>query len=245
MNIIKVNNFNIMCGHERAMRELYNSIFVEKIYDFSTVSSIPNIIDAGSNIGIATLFFKSKYPLANIICFEPDPYNFTMLQKNISINNLKNVIAIEAALSKNSDNILLYGEIGETSDTRGNSINKLWGEQRITTSNVPVKAVKLSCYIKNTIDLLKMDIEGAEQQVIEEIEDKLYLIKSLIIEVHETERVYFDNNLKTICNILKNNNFEIEVYPAEDLLNSPKETIATWVEKVKPKLSLVKAKRSF
>lgn len=242
-NIIKVNHFNIMCSHERAMLELYDSIFVEKIYDFNTANSAPHIIDAGSNIGIATLFFKDKYPAANIICFEPDPYNFTMLKQNISINNLTNVTAIEAALSKNFGDILFYGQIGEGTDTRGNSISQLWGEQRITNSNVKIKAVKLSSYINNQIDLLKLDIEGAEQQVIEEITDKLHLIKYLIIEVHEAEGVYFNNSLAAICAILKNNNFELDIYPADDLQTNPKETIANWVKKVKPKLTMIRAKK--
>lgn len=243
MNIIKVKDFNIMCSHERAMLELYDSIFEEKIYDFNTTSPIPRIIDAGSNIGIATLFFKNKYPLANITCFEPDPYNFTMLQQNISINNLTNVTPVEAALSKHFGDILFYGEIGEGSDTRGNSISKLWGEQRITHRNVKVKTVKLSSYINDQIDLLKLDIEGAEQQVIEEIVNKLYLIKYLIIEVHEAEGVYFDNSLENICKILRDNNFELEIYPADDLQSNPKEVIANWVKKVKPKLSMIRAKK--
>lgn len=243
MNIIQLNNYNIMCSNELAMLELYKSIFEEKIYDFNTSHLTPNIIDAGSNIGIATLFFKNKYPLANITCFEPDPYNFNILKQNISINNLNNVKAIEAALSNNSGDILFYGQIGEGSDTRGNSISKLWGEQRITNNQVKVKTVKLSSYINEHIDLIKLDIEGAEQQVIEDIEDKLYLINYLIIEVHEAEGIYFDNNLTTICNILKKNSFELEIAPADDLQSNPKTTIANWVKTVKPKLSMIRAKR--
>ncbi|MGD0466680.1 MAG: FkbM family methyltransferase [Gammaproteobacteria bacterium] len=243
LNTIKINNFNITCGHERAMKELYTSIFDERIYDFKTTNIAPNIIDAGSNIGIASLFFKNKYPLAKILCFEPDPYNFAILQKNIIINNLKNVITIQAALAKKAGFTSFYGEIGDFADTRGNSINKLWGEQRNTTKSIIVKTVKLSSYINNEIDLLKMDIEGAEQQVLEDLTEKLYLIKALIIEVHEAQNVCFNNNLQTICTVLQNNNFNITVQPSDNLQHSPKETIARWVEKVKPKLSIVKAER--
>ena len=241
MNIIKINNFNIMCGHERAMRELYASIFDEKIYDFSTTNPTPNIIDAGSNIGIATLFFKNKYPGAKILCFEPDPYNFPVLQKNIILNNLNNVTTIEAALAKNTGFTSFYGEIDSCADTRGNSISKLWGQQRTTTKTATVKAVQLSSYINHEIALLKMDIEGAEQQVIEDITEKLFLIKTLIIEVHEAQKVYFDNNLQTICNILQNNNFNITIEPSDYLQNPTKNTIEKWVEKVKPKLTVIKA----
>lgn len=244
MGIIKVNDFNIMYGHERAMRELYTSIFDGKIYDFQTNNPIPNIIDAGSNIGIATLFFKSKYPSANILCFEPDPYNFAILQQNILINNLQNVTIVEAALAKNTGFTSFYGEIDEGSDTRGNSISEIWGKQRSTTKAITVKAVQLSSYINHEIDLLKMDIEGAEQQVLEDLKEKLCLVKALIIEVHETQKVYFDNTLQAVCNILQQNDFNITILPAdENLQDAPRETIANWVHKVKPILSVVKAEK--
>ncbi len=240
LKFMEVGNFNAAYVNENVMAELYTSIFKDKIYDFNSDNPQPNIIDAGSNLGMAMLFFKNKYPLAKILCFEPDPYNFALLQKNIATNNLKNVVAIKAALAKKTGVIPFYGEAGDASDVRGNSIIPLWGNQRNTSKITTVKAIKLSSYIKNKIDCLKMDIEGAEQQVLEELGEKLKLIKILVMEVHEIQNNYFENNLQTICSILQNYNFDIEVQTIDNLSFLP-DTTTNWVKKVNPKLSILKA----
>ena len=239
-NFKQIANFKVIYNNEIAMQELYDSIFDQQIYSFHTNVSTPNIIDAGSNIGIATLFFKSKYPSANILSFEPDPYNFAILKKNIAINNIKNVKVVNAALAKQSGVTSFYGEIDKNADTRGNSIINAWGNQRTTSKTITVKAVKLSSYIKSTVDFLKLDIEGAEQQVLEELGDKLRLIKHLIIEVHETKNIYFENNLTIICQILKDYGFELEIQNINNLDFLPEQTME-WSQKVSPIFSIVKA----
>ena len=68
-----------------------------------------------------------------------------------------------------------------------------------------IRIVKLSSYINRPVDLLKMNIEGAEGEVFEEIEDKLHFVKEIIFEYHA-----FDNlpqNLGKILIILERNSF--------------------------------------
>ena len=70
-----------------------------------------------------------------------------------------------------------------------------------STISISVKTEKLSRYINNHIDLLKMDIEGAEKEVLMELEkeDKLKYIKNIVIECHNSN----------VSDILKRNDFDI------------------------------------
>lgn len=244
LQLMRVQNIDIYYGNALAAKEIYDEVFVQKIYDFDTNKKKPIIIDAGSNIGIAMLFFKNKYPVSKIICFEPDPNAFLILKNNISVNGLKDVIAINAALSNNNGVIPFYGEVsGIKADNRGNSIKNVWGCQRNTSAKVLVNSQRLSDYIQEEIDFLKIDIEGAEQQVLEELGDKLHFIKEMVIEVHEIETLGFDNSLEKIKSILNNYNFKIttEINHINDLL--PRQ-IQHWIKKVHPVFTMLKAIRS-
>jgi FkbM family methyltransferase len=90
--------------------------------------------------------------------------------------------------------------------TSGFKPNAWNGKQ--STTQISVKTEKLSKYIKTPIDLTKMDIEGAEKEVLMELEqeNKLKYIKNIIIESHSTN----------ITDILTRNGFEIEEKPDED-----------------------------
>jgi hypothetical protein len=79
--------------------QVFSEVFIEECYNFKTDKSDPFIIDCGGNIGMATLYFKKLYPNANILVFEPEPHSFDILQKNIAANGIKNVVAINKAVS--------------------------------------------------------------------------------------------------------------------------------------------------
>lgn len=242
-NSMTIGDFQLFYSNYTAAQEIYEEIFVKKVYDFFTTKKAPVIIDVGSNIGISVLFFKNKYPQATIICFEPDPTAFKLLEKNIAINNLQNVQAFNVALSNQTGTITLYGEVdGLETDQRGNSIIDVWGKQRISCSEIMVQSACLSSYINQEIDFLKMDIEGAEQMVIEELGDKLQLIKKICMEVHEVKNKKINNSLEQIYLILKNYKYKLKIKPQHIIKKLP-EHIAQWVKNVKPKFSMLEASR--
>lgn len=153
----------------------YNDIFNKRIYHFSTSNPTPTIIDAGGYIGLVTLYLKSTYPQAQITTFEPDPTIFSMLQQNIKQNKLTDVTLIQAGVGKTEKTVQFYPD-----NSDGGS---LYTTQE-TTKPITIELVKLSSYIDEPIDLLKMNIEGAEGEVFEEIAHKLHLIKEIIFEYH-------------------------------------------------------------
>lgn len=239
-DFIKFQNFQIYYDNENSVRQTLREVFDNGHYRFETSSEPPVIIDAGSNIGISVLFFKRQHPHAKIICFEPDPNAFSILKLNIEVNQLKDIQLINAALSANEGLVDFYGQIhGKETDARGSSIIDIWGRQRTGSSKLKVKSVKLSSYIHSKIDFLKLDIEGAEEEVLKELGDKLSYVKAMALEFHESELIKSVNSLERVQAILKNYNFDYEVI-SNDVSVLP-EAVKPWAEKMNPYLYTIKA----
>lgn len=243
---IKLGDFEVIYTNKAAAEQIISEVFDEKIYQFESKNPAPLIIDAGSNIGIATLFFKKQYPQAKIICFEPDPRAFSALQKNVETNRLENVTLISAAVSNRSGGYIeFFGDMtGDSPDSRGNSILKTWGEQRQRLDTLQVPCVRLSDYIHSEIDFLKLDVEGAETQVIEDLveTDKLKLIRSMCLEIHQCQGMDSLNDMNWILETLKAHQFTLEI--SEQDLSLLPDQVADWKNRVSPRLFIVMAWRN-
>ncbi len=246
--IMNLDRYKVSFNNRESVTQIIKEVYHTNEYSFESSTDSPMIIDAGSNIGISAMFFKSHYPNANIICFEADNNAFTMLEKNIHQNALKNVTAIHAALSSQEGEIEFYGQIDTDSpDARGNSILPEWGCQRASNQSIKVKAERLSTYLNQPVNCLKIDIEGAEQQVLEESFRQLHWVENIILEIHSAEGIQSVNDYDKIMDLLKKAGFHLVVkqknlddLSREDLL--PK-AICSWVKKLHPKLFLVKGTR--
>lgn len=240
---IKYKHFTIHYNNKEAAISTFNEIFDDKYYLIKTNRESPLIIDGGANIGIATIFFKDMYPQARIICFEPDPNAFQVLSKNVEVNNLTNVTLINAALAKDNGIIDFYGQIhSKEPDARGNSIVEAWGLQRAVSNTIQVEAVKLSSYINEPVDLLKLDIEGAEQQVLEEVQGKLHFVNQITLEIHQSDKIEAINCLDKILNILKHHHFKRELISKNSFDLLPVQ-VRDWANRIQPHLYSLKAVR--
>jgi FkbM family methyltransferase len=139
------------------------------------------IIDAGANIGLATLYFATHYPGARIIAIEPEPSNFGMLKRNCAF--LPNVTFVEGALWSSSGDLALT-----------NSTDQPW-TYAVTGQHPANGARKVKAYsmldiiaIANAdrIDLLKLDIEGSEKELFSQDSDRwLDRVSVIAIELHD------------------------------------------------------------
>jgi FkbM family methyltransferase len=192
--------------NEREFLEMYNEIFRVHQYRFSTASPTPFIIDCGANIGLAVLYFKKVYPSARILAFEPNPTTFQLLEKNISQNNLKDVELVNAAVSNAQGTMDFY--ISEDEGLPWASRDT--GIRRTTQGSwetITVPSVQLSSYINQRVDFLKLDIEGMEEMVLREIEDKLHFMREIRLEFHDHGEI-MTNTLDSIADILQRNHFQ-------------------------------------
>lgn len=136
------------------------------------------VLDIGANIGYYTLIFaKLVGENGKVFAFEPDPTNFTLLIKNMEINNYKNAVLVQKAASDKTGKARLY-----LCDN-----NK--GDHRIYDSDdgrrsIPIESMRLDDYFEDyarKIDFIKIDTQGADELVIKGMPNLLRRFESLKI----------------------------------------------------------------
>lgn len=180
----------------------YEDIFMKKKYAFRALNRNPYIIDCGSNIGLSIIFFKQYYPDAEICGFEPDPTIFKVLQRNISKRKIKKIDLHNSAVGSEVGNINFIPDAGFSGRV----------SEKPTENTISVPVEKLSKYITKEVDLLKLDIEGHEVEVLQEIREKLKLVKNIFIEYHSILKR--EQNLDALLKILKENSFRVHLKDA-------------------------------
>ncbi|MDP5047260.1 MAG: FkbM family methyltransferase [Saprospiraceae bacterium] len=168
---ISIGKARIRIADNASFFFMYHEIFEKEIYKFQSDRPDPLIIDGGANIGLATLYLKQLYPKARIIAFEPDPYIFSLLKTNISENQLSEVELVNKGLWIEDKTLSFWSE--------GADGGRVSAEGGI---NIPV--VSLRPYLNEPVALLKLDIEGAEEEVLECIKDDLGKVMRVFVEYH-------------------------------------------------------------
>lgn len=160
-------------------------IFFYDHYKINLKFQPETIIDAGANIGLATIYFANKYPKSKIISIEPENSNFKMLEKNIL--NYPNVKAIKKALSNLSNQVL---NIVDKGYGKWGFITELKEESSGYNLTNCIETVTIEDIMKEEnfkiIDILKIDIEGAEKELFES--NTLFWLprtRCIIIELHD------------------------------------------------------------
>lgn len=180
-NRAKLLGFDIQFFGYAQLLTLIEEIFIYQIYKFDSDKVDPCIIDCGSNIGVSILYFKLLFPKSKIYAFEPDPECFCKLEHNISVNLLENV---------NLFNLGLWDRTGEAIlHKRGSVPGYLGMSLRVYDAadlELPVAVQKLSDFIDGDVELIKIDVEGCEREIIQDliINGKLAHVRQMLIEVH-------------------------------------------------------------
>ena len=184
---------------------LYHDMVLKQAYRFSAARPNPVIVDCGSNIGMSILYFKHLYPDARIIGFEPDPAIVRYLHENVQMNGLGNVQIVQAAIGGREGRLTFYsdGKYGSClAHLSSEPIPEGWSKHE-------VPCVKLSDYLNEPIDFLKMNIEGAEWEALADCGDRLKLIREMAIEYHHLPGV--PRTLHKILNFLDEMGFDYVV----------------------------------
>lgn len=169
---VKFGERTIYCRDLLSFYIAAKDIFLHRIYDFTTQRQQPVVIDGGGHIGLFTLFAKARYPEARVTVFEPDPEALRLLRYNLAANGLDQVTVVPAGLYKESGHVSFGADHSD-----GGSIYA-----PAKTQTIPV--VRLSDYLTGPVDFLKLNIEGAELEVLREAEAHLSQVEQLVIEYH-------------------------------------------------------------
>jgi FkbM family methyltransferase len=212
---IKLGSFKIFAPDYEILSMLIKEKFVEQEYYFICNLQSPVVVDCGSNIGISVLYFKSLYPDAVIHCFEPYSRAFYFLKKNIEVNNLKNIVLHNKALSNSS------GTIELNIPANDNLINARINGKFAGGHTEIVRCEKLSDHLLSLghTDLVKLDVEGSEIEILDDLNMSGLLNKpsigKLIIEFHQSV-IRDDRVLNRIIDSLRSVSYEVEsktLYP--------------------------------
>jgi FkbM family methyltransferase len=178
-------------------------IFEKGLYDFDTATESPVIIDCGANIGLSVIRFKQCHPTARVIAFEPDPVIFEALRANIESFRLGGVELHNKAVWHLAGAVPFHGEGGASGRLpKAGDIGPV----------VTVEAVRLRDYLDGRIDLLKVDIEGAETAVFRDCADRLDSVERLFVEYHSHKNERQD--LHELLEILQRGGFRYHLKEA-------------------------------
>jgi FkbM family methyltransferase len=157
----------------------WRDIFIASSLTFETANASPRILDCGANIGLASLFFKRRYPAARITAFEADPAIAAMLEENVRRNGAADVEVVAAAVWTESGEVTFRPDGADSG-----AVASLAGAPGTDAIRVPT--VRLADRLAaERIDLLKLDIEGAETAVLADCAGALDNVNALLLEVHE------------------------------------------------------------
>lgn len=208
--ILQIGQLTITYVRPYEVLHTYRELFEDEIYNFVSATSSPLIIDCGANIGMSVLYFKKLYPQARVIAFEPDEKNFELLLQNVKQNNLTDVECRKEAIWIKEGLLTFASEGTQASQITSDNSSK---------SRSSVKAIRLADILKNSnVEFLKIDIEGAEVEVIKDCDQFLDNVKQVFVEYHgktdETEK------LLSLLGILQKH-YRIYIKQAADELPHP------------------------
>lgn len=180
--VMKVLSARIEYPNQSHALFLLHEVFVQATYGFRPRSAAPVIVDCGANVGFCVLFFKAMFPDARIIALEAEPGTCAWLRRNVEGNGLQDVEIRHAAAAERDGTITLF----TPQDDPGSMVSSIWSEW---ADGVPVQvpAVRLSSLIREPVDFLKLDVEGAEYGLVREMVESgaMEHVREAVIEFHE------------------------------------------------------------
>jgi FkbM family methyltransferase len=158
---------------------VFHSVFIEGELESFLPEDPRFIIDGGANVGYTTAFYAQRFPNATVIAVEPSPSNLAQLRRNCA--GYQNVVFLEGAIWPESTNVKIVNpedeswsyrvEASDDTGVRGYTIEEIMDKYKICE-----------------IDLMKLDIEGAERQLFESrFERWLPRVKVIVVEIHGEE----------------------------------------------------------
>jgi FkbM family methyltransferase len=165
--------------------ETFREILLYSEMEFPVAKPPKRILDAGANIGLAALAFLRRFPEAEIIAIEAEPRNFELLVRNLA--PYPNVTCVQGALWFQSGTVFIDDA---TADNWSFTVSgdKVDAE----AAGIPIRAYTVHELMQlrkwQSIDLVKMDIEGAEKDIFDTDRSWLDAVDMLVVETHDRFR---------------------------------------------------------
>jgi len=177
-------------------------VFVRR--EYGLLENCRVIVDIGSNMGTFALYAALQCPAAKVHCFEPEPRNFATLQRNIALNSLQ-------------DRVLLYPcAVASSSGERDMAVTSSPLNTLVPVDN-GANRVRVSCLCLSDIlerlgvdriDVLKVNCEGAEYEIFENLPQECFQrLPDIRLEYHNLDRSH--RNGRALAKVLEDHGYRI------------------------------------
>jgi FkbM family methyltransferase len=174
---VRIHGWTVTVPHMSSFLWAYYWTFVDRTYEFRATRPDPLVVDCGANIGISVLYFKSIYPAARVIAYEADPGIFRVLKQNLESNGIGGVELINKAVGTENGVAHFWSQGGDS--------GRIAVEADKSKALVDVPVIRLREHLAGReVDLLKMDIEGAEAEVLIDCSSELGNVAAVCTEFH-------------------------------------------------------------
>ena len=182
------------------------------------------VFDIGTWIGLHTLFFaKSVQPKGKVFSFEPNPFNYKELLRNIGVNNFNNIQTFQLAVgsSEYKDQLIFDSTHRSTGSLDKNIQTDLMHGN--TVEKIEIDVVSLDYFLSKeglpSPEFIKIDVEGFEFDVLNGMKNILENKKpELFIEIHGATIAEKESNILNIVDLLKKYNYNIKLVETDEII---------------------------
>ena len=162
--------------------KVFHQVFVDREHDVKRLApTATTIIDAGANVGFSSVFFATEFPGAQVIAIEPEPSNYAQLVRNTA--SYPNITPVHAALWSGRGVVSI-----ENPESEEWAFRVFASDSTRDRATIPATGVAdvLAQFGLSQVDILKIDIEGAETEVFGPgCDEWLGCVRNLVIELHD------------------------------------------------------------
>ncbi|MBN8575718.1 MAG: FkbM family methyltransferase [Cytophagales bacterium] len=174
-------------------------------------------VDVGANIGYFSLVVGARSSAIKIFAFEMGSENVQIFNKNLALNNLKNIEVHQVAVAD------FTGKVFYEDSAVGNAVLKIMTDNKENNPDVVVvESVTLDDFFRERTEkptVVKIDVEGAEMKVLQGMQQLLSTNIKLLIEIHPKDLIGFGSSREEVLQYLKEQQFQIRPVASSDRKN--------------------------
>jgi len=175
-DLVQVGNVRLRYNHVQDISGILE-VYVLDVYDVRAVRGASLVLDLGAGIGdFAVAAGKQLEPRGKVLAIEPNPEDYQLLCDNIRANDLENVVPLNCALGE-TERALTFSFKGKSISTSVWTLDRLLNAAGLSLGSV-----------RNELIFLKIDVEGAEVEVLRSLYPMLRNVTTIALELHGTRQ---------------------------------------------------------